>query len=136
MESENLYRKVFYAGCGWNFLVSIPMVFLVGSLPGMIDIDAPRYPIFIYFNLMTVFLFGCLQFTVARHLETARPYVKILAWSKILLVLVFLASVFFLAMPAALTEFLAPGMVVDLVFGLLFWRYLQFSAVKTKPVVS
>jgi hypothetical protein len=131
MESEKLYRRIFYAGCGWNVLVSVPMVFLVESLPDMLHIDAPRYPVFIYFNLMTVFLFGCLQFTVAQHLETARPYVKILAWSKILLVLVFLAAVFLLAMPEALAEFLAPGMAVDLVFGLLFWRYLRFSARKT-----
>lgn len=131
MESEQFYRRVLYAGSGWNFLVSIPIVFLVNSLPAMISIEAPRYPVFIYFNLMTVFLFGCVQFVAARHLDTARPFVKILALSKILTVVVFLYAVFFLAMPAPLTEFLAPGIVVDLIFGLLFLRYLQFSARKT-----
>lgn len=128
MESERFYRGVFYAGSGWNFLTSIPTMFLVGTLPAMIQIEAPRYPLFIYFNLMTMFMFGCVQFAVARHLSVARPFVKILVWSKMLTVLTFVAAIVFLAMPANLTRFLAPGMFADLVFGALFWRYLVFSA--------
>lgn len=128
MESEQFYRRVFYAGSGWNFLASIPTAFLVSTLPAAIQIEVPRYPIFIYFNLMTVCMFGCVQFAVARHLSAARPFVKILVWSKMLTVLIFVAAIVFLAMPTSLTGFLAPGMFVDLVFGALFWRYLVFSA--------
>ncbi len=128
MESERFYRGVFYAGGGWNFLMSIPMTFLVSSLPAMIQIDAPRYPIFVYFNLMTVCLFGCIQILVARNLSSSRSLVKILVWSKMLTVVVFVAGLFFLAMPPNLTNFLLPGMIIDLIFGVLFWRYLFFSS--------
>lgn len=127
METERFYRGVFYAGSVWNFLVSLPVMFLVPALPAMLKIDAPRHPIFIYFNLMTVFMFGCLQVVIARNLHTARPYVKILFWSKIFTVLVFVYGLIFLAMPSSLSGFLAPGMAVDFVFALLFWRYLIFS---------
>jgi hypothetical protein len=127
MESERLYRVVFYSGCGWNLLASIPTFFLVSLLPSLIEIADPRYPIFIYFNLMTVALFGCIQFTVARNLRVSRGFVKILAWSKILTFSIFVGSLFLLDMPGNLITFLAPGMVIDLLFGLLFWRYLTFS---------
>lgn len=127
MENERFYRGVFYAGCVWNFLVSLPVMLLVQALPSMLKIEPPRFPIFIYFNLMTVFMFGCVQFVIARNLQTARPYVKILFWSKIFTVLVFIAGLAFLTMPPSLSGFLAPGMVVDFLFALLFWRYLVFS---------
>lgn len=130
MENERFYRGVFYAGSGWNFLASIPTAFLIGTLPAAIQIEVPHYPIFIYFNLMTVFMFGCMQFAVARHLSVSRPFVKILVWSKMLAVLIFIAAIVFLVMPTNLTGFLAPGIFVDLVFGALFWRYLVFSANK------
>lgn len=131
MENERPYRKVFYAECGRNFLVTLPIVFLVGCLPTMIDTAALRYSVFIYFNLMTMVLLGCLQFTVACHLHTAKPSVKVPAWSTILLVLLFLATVVFLPMPVALREFVLPSMAIGLMVGLLFCRYLHLSAVKT-----
>lgn len=132
MESSLLYQRVFYAGAIWNWAASIPIFFLVQSLPGMLHIEDPRYPIFIYFNLMTVMLFGCVQFTVARNIATTRPFIKILVWSKILTVIVFVGALFLLSTPRGLVEFIGPGMAVDLVFGLLFWRYLWFS----KPTPS
>ena len=128
MESERLYRGIFYAGSAWNFLASVPTLFLVGSLPTIIGIDAPNYPIFVYFNLMTVSMYGLVQFAVARNLATARPYVKILVAAKLLTVLFFVFGVAFLKMPGELTGFLGPGIFLDLVFGILFWRYLAFSA--------
>jgi len=128
MESVRFYRWVFYAGGVWNFLASVPTLFLVGSLPEMIQIDAPLYPIFIYFNLMTMMMYGFIQFAVARHMDTARPFVKILVWAKMLTVAVFVACIFLLPTPRGLIDFLAPGIALDLVFGSLFWRYLAFSA--------
>ncbi|MEX1138107.1 MAG: hypothetical protein WEB33_11490 [Bacteroidota bacterium] len=128
MESERLYRYVFYSGGIWNFIASVPTMFLVNALPGFIGIDPPNHVIFIYFNLMTMFLFGCIQFIVARHLAESRPFIKILVWSKFLTVAVFLGALAFLPMAPGLTEFLIPGMILDLVFGLLFLRYLFFSA--------
>ena len=137
MESERFYRGVFYAGSAWNFVASVPTFFLVGSLPGMIEIDPPNFPIFIYFNLMTMFLFGCIQFTVGRNLPGARPFVKILIWSKILTVLIFIAGLILLSMPSGLISFLAPGIVLDLIFGLFFWRYLSIaSKLKTAAVTT
>lgn len=134
MESERMYRAVFYAGSGWNFLASIPTLFLVGSLPGLIDIEAPNYPIFVYFNLMTMSMYGCVQFVVARNLSTARPYIKILVWAKLLTVAFFLFGLLFLSMPQNLSGFLGPGIFLDLLFGLLFWRYLVFSSRATVAV--
>ncbi len=128
MESERFYRGVFYSGSLWNFVASVPTMFLVDALPDFIGIDPPNHSIFIYFNLMTMFLFGCIQFTVARHLSEARPFVKILLWSKFLTVAVFLGSLVLLPMAAGLIEFFIPGMVIDSVFGILFLRYLFFSA--------
>lgn len=127
MESERFYRGVFYSGSIWNFVASVPTMFLVNALPGLIGIDPPNHVIFIYFNLMTMFLFGCIQFTVARHLAESRPFVKILVWSKFLTVSVFLGALAFLPMAQGLTEFFTPGMVIDLVFGILFLRYLFYS---------
>ncbi len=133
MESERLYRGIFYAGSAWNFLASIPTLFLVGSLPSIIGIEAPNYPIFIYFNLMTMSMYGLVQFAVARNLGTSRPYIKILVAAKLLTVLFFVLGLLFLEMPSGLTGFLGPGIVLDLIFGILFWRYLAFSA---KPEVA
>ena len=131
MESERLYRGIFYGGGGWNLLASIPTAFLISTLPSMLQIEAPRYPVFIYFNLMTMVLFAFVHFTVARNLGTARPYVKILVWSKMLTVVVFVAGIIFMRMPAALIEFLAPAISIDLILGAIFWRYLVFSAKQT-----
>jgi hypothetical protein len=128
MESERFYRGVFYSGSIWNFVASIPTMFLVNALPGMIGIEPPNHVIFIYFNLMTMFLFGCIQFTVARHLAEARPYIRILVWSKFLTIAIFLGALAFLPMAQGLTEFFVPGMILDLLFGLLFLRYLFYSA--------
>jgi hypothetical protein len=127
MESQLFYKRVFYAGSAWNWFASIPTFFLVPMLPGLIHIEGPRYPIFIYFNLMTVMLFGCIQFTVARNLASTRPFVKILVWSKILTVIIFAGALVLIPMPSELVGFIGPGMFIDLVFGLLFWRYLKFS---------
>lgn len=135
MNNERFYRGVFYTGGAWNFLASIPTFFLVGSLPGIIGIEDPKYPIFIYFNLMTMFLFGLIHFTVVRHLATARPFVKILLWSKILTVLIFLGGILMLSMPSNLISFLAPGITLDLILGFLFWRYL-FVTGASKAVVT
>jgi hypothetical protein len=127
MESEQFYKRVFLAGSFWNWIVSIPLFALVWYLPTMIKITEPLYPIFIYFNLMTVAMFGCVQYTVSKNPPELRGFVKILAWSKILTFFIFVAAVAALNMPSELTQFLAGGMVVDLLFGLLFWRYLVFS---------
>jgi hypothetical protein len=124
MERERFYRAVYYAGSGWNFIASVPTFFLVSVLPAMLQIQEPLYPIFIYFNLMTMFLFGCIQFTVARNLLSSRPFVKILIWSKVLTVLIFVGGLLFLSIPRGLVEFLAPGIFLDLIFGILFWRSL------------
>ncbi|MEX2116657.1 MAG: hypothetical protein WEB37_07210 [Bacteroidota bacterium] len=128
MESERFYRGVFYSGSIWNFIASVPTMFLVNALPDLIGIEPPNHVIFIYFSLMTMFLFGCIQFTIARHLIEARPYIRILVWSKLLTVAIFIGALAFLPMASGLTEFLFPGMIIDLLFGLLFLRYLFYSA--------
>ncbi len=128
MENLRFYRIVFLVGFVWNLLVALPLFCLVWYLPTMLEIGEPHYPIFIYYNLMDVGLFGALQFYVARHLETSRGVVVILAWSKLFTVLIFLGGLLFLSMPAGLTGFFAPGMVIDAIFGLLFWRFLVYSS--------
>ncbi|HEX9615316.1 MAG TPA: hypothetical protein VGA55_07400 [Bacteroidota bacterium] len=120
MKTERFFRFIFYTGAAWNFLVSVPLVFLVPFLPSTIQIDPPRYPLFIYFNLMTVFLFAWIHLIVARSPLESRSLVTVLLWSKFLTVLVFAASLLFLPMPAGLVEFFLPGMIIDFIFGLLF----------------
>jgi hypothetical protein len=127
MESLRLYRGIFYFGAGWNFLASVPTFLLVSSLPSMLQIEPPLYPLFIYFNLMTVFLFGCLHIVVARSMSSSRSLVVVIAWSKFLTALIFVGGLVFLSMPQPLIEFLAPGMALDLLLGAAFWRYLIFS---------
>jgi hypothetical protein len=48
-------------------------------------------------------------------------------WSKLLTAGIFVGAIFLVPMPKELTGFLAPGMAIDLGFGLAFWRYLIFS---------
>jgi len=127
METERFYRIVLYVGAGWNFLVSVPTFFLVNSLPSMIDIEPPKYPIFIYFNLMTVFLFAWIHLLAARSPFESRPLMTILAWSKLLTVIIFAGALLFLSMPAGLIEFFLPGMIIDLILGLLFIRCIVIS---------
>ncbi len=128
METLRLYRVIFIVGFVWNLLVALPLFCLVWYLPTMLGIGEPHYPIFIYYNLMEIALFGVLQLYVARHLESSRGIVAILAWSKLFTVLIFVGGLFFLSMPAGLVSFFAPGMVIDAIFGLLFWRFTVFSA--------
>ena len=127
MESDKFYRFVFYAGSVWNFSVSIGMFALVGSLPSMLRIEPPHYPLFIYLNLMSVFFFGCFQWIVARNLFGHRSVVTLLMWAKFIMGGVFLYSLIFEAPPKELMGFLAPGIVVDFVFGLIFLRFLIYS---------
>jgi len=127
MENEKFYKTVFYVGSGWNFAMAISLFLLIDSLPEMINMDPPKHTLFIYFNLMSIFIFGCMQFTVARNLHENRSMVKILMWAKITMMVVYFYAVLFDAPVKELTSFLLPGMIIDLIFGLLFWRFLVFS---------
>jgi hypothetical protein len=131
MESDKLYKILFIAGAGWNFAMSIGVFALIGSLPAMVGIEAPRYPIFIYFNLMSVFFFGCIQWIIARDLHGHRSFVKMLVWAKLAMAAVLVYSILRDAPAKELVEFLAPGVVVDVLFGLVFWRFLVFSGRKS-----
>jgi hypothetical protein len=121
MERSQLHRRIFIAGGIWNLAMGIPIALLVPWLPGIVKIAPPLYPIFIYFNLMTVTMFGFVALTVARNLATMRPMMLILAWSKFLTAGVFVGAVLWLSMPRELTEFLAGGMAVDLGLGVAYW---------------
>ena len=130
MESDKLYKILFTIGSGWNFVMSVAVFFLVGSLPGIIGIEPPRYPIFIYFNLMSIFFFGCIQWIIARDLHGRRSFIKMLVWAKLAMAAVLFFSVLRDAPSKELVGFLAPGVVVDVIFGLIFWRFLVFSGRK------
>jgi hypothetical protein len=127
MESDKLYKTLFYVGCGWNFAVSVSLFVLVKSLPTIIGIEPPRYPIFIEFNLASIFLFGCMQWIIARNLYGHRSFVKLLVWAKMAMAAVPLYSMLVDAPAKELIGFLAPGVVLDVIFGLIFWRFLVFS---------
>jgi len=127
MESQKLYKILFFVGSGWNFVIAGSLLILTPWLHTIIGIEPPRYPIFIQFNLMSVFFFGCLQWMVARDLANQRGLVKILMGAKLTMTGIFVFSVLFQNPPQALVVFLLPGMIVDFAFGLLFWRYLIFT---------
>lgn len=127
MESDKLYKAAFYVGAGWNYAMSVGVFFFIGSLPSMIGIEPPLYPIFIYFNLMSVFFFGCMQWIIARDLRGHRSFVKMLVWAKLAMAAVLVYSILRDAPSKELIGFLAPGVVVDVLFGLVFWRFLVFS---------
>ena len=127
METDKLYRGLFYLGSGWNFALSATLFVLTGSLPSIIGIEPPRYPIFIYFNLTSVFFFGCMQWIIARDLHGHRSFVKMLMWAKLAMGMVFIYSMIHDTMAQQLIGFLAPGVGLDVLFGLSFWRFLIFS---------
>lgn len=122
MDRSLIHRRILLAGGIWNLAMGIPITLLVPWLPTLLKIEDPRYPIFIYFNLMTVTMFGFVALTMSRHLVAMRPLLPVLVWSKVLTFGVFIAAVLWLPMPGELTEFLAGGMVIDLILGLLYWR--------------
>jgi hypothetical protein len=130
METDKLYRVLFYVGSGWNFAIASTLFFLTGSLPSIIGIEPPRYPIFIHFNLTSIFFFGCIQWIIARDLHGHRSFVKLLVYAKLAMGLVLLYSILLEAPAKALTDFLAPGVALDVIFGLIFWRFLIFSRTK------
>lgn len=130
MESDKLYKILFTVGSAWNFAMSIGVFALVGSLPSIIGIEPPRYPIFIYFNLMSVFFFGCMQWIISRDLYSHRSFVKMLVWAKLAMAAVLVYSILHDAPAKELIGFLAPGVAVDVLFGLIFWRFLVFSGRK------
>ena len=130
METDKLYRVVFFVGSGWNFALAATLFVLTGSLPSIVGIEPPRYPIFIYYNLTSIFFFGCIQWIIARDLHGHRSLVKLLMWAKLTMGAVFLYSLLIDAPPKALIGFLAPGVALDLIFGLIFWRFLIFSRPK------
>ena len=130
METDKLYKALFFIGAGWNFLIATALFVLTGSLPSMIGIEPPRYPIFIQFNLTSIFFFGIMQVIIARDLHGHRSFVKMLMWAKLAMGLVLLYSILMDAPAKALVSFLAPGIVLDVIFGLLFWRFLVFSRAK------
>ena len=127
MENDKLYRGLFYFGSAWNFALTATLFILTGSLPSIIGIEPPRYPIFIYFNLTSIFFFGCMQWIIARDLYGHRSFVKMLMWAKLAMGLVFVYSMVHDPLAKQLIGFLAPGIGLDVVFGLCFWRFLVFS---------
>lgn len=122
MDRSLLHRRILLAGGIWNLAMGIPITLLVPFLPSLLLIEEPRYPVFIYFNLMTVTMFGFVALTMSRHLAAMRPLLPVLVWSKILTFGVFIATILLLPTPRELIEFLAGGMVIDLILGLLYWR--------------
>lgn len=134
MESDKLYRIVFYAGAAWNFAIATALFAMTGSLPTLLNIEPPRYPLFIHFNLMSIFFFGCMQWVIARNLHGHRSFVKVLMWAKLAMGAVFVYSILFDKPPVALVSFLAPGMVVDVLFGLIFWRFLVYSRARSQSL--
>jgi hypothetical protein len=132
MENDKLYKILFYIGSGWNFAVAISLFVLIGSLPTIVQIEPPKYNLFIYFNLMTIFIFGCMQWTVAKDLFKNRNMVVILMWAKFALIIIFVYALIFDTPVKELSVFLAPGMVIDLLFGLIFWRFLIYSRAQIK----
>jgi len=130
METEKLYKALFYIGGGWNFLIAASLFVLTSSLPSIIHIAPPRYPIFIHFNLISIFFFGIIQVIIARDLRGHRSFVKMLMWAKLTMGAVFLYSILVDAPAKELIGFLAPGIALDVLFGLLFWRFLVFSRTK------
>ena len=131
MESERNYRIMFYVGSAWNFIMSTSLLISTPTLHEQVGIPAPLYPMFIYFNIMSIFFFGCMQWMVARNLWNSRPLVKLLMWAKFGMGIVFVYSIFVSAPPRELVMFLLPGMSVDVLFGMLFWRFLAYSRGKT-----
>jgi hypothetical protein len=131
MESEKLYKILFYIGSVWNFAASVGMFLVIRSLPSIIGIAQPLYPMFIYFDLMSIFFFGCIQWIIARNLYGHLSFVKMLVWAKLAMGAVFIYSILLdTPPPKELTGFLAPGIVVDVIFGLIYWRFLVFSRKK------
>lgn len=127
MDSARFYRWVFFAGAAWNFLIAGMLAVLVRSLPTFLNIEAPRYPLFIHFNLMSIVLFGCMMWIIARDLNNHRSFVKLLVWAKLMMGGVFGISIILDSIPPQLISFLAPGIVVDIMFGVLFWRFLHIQ---------
>ena len=130
METDRLYRLLFYLGSAWNFAISTTLFVLTGSLPSIIGIEPPRYPIFIHFNLTSIFFFGCIQWIIARDLHGHRSFVKLLVWAKLAMGAVLLYSMLLGLSPKPLIGFLAPGVALDVILGLIFWRFLIFSRPK------
>ncbi len=130
METDKLYKALFYIGGGWNFFIATALLVLTGSLPSIIGIEPPRYPIFIQFNLTSIFFFGVIQIIIARHLHEHRNFVKMLMWAKLAMGAVLLYAIIVDAPPKELVSFLAPGIGLDVIFGLIFWRFLVFSRVR------
>lgn len=127
MESYKIYKALFFIGSGWNFAIAGSLFILTPWLHTIIGIEPPRYPVFIQFNLMSVFFFGCLQWMAARDLHGNRGVIKLLAWAKLAMGGIFVSSLFLHDPPKALVVFLLPGMILDVAFGLIFWRYVIFS---------
>ncbi|MBI4428500.1 MAG: hypothetical protein HY562_05220 [Ignavibacteriales bacterium] len=131
MESYKLYKALFFAGSGWNFAIAGSLFVLTPWLHTIIGVEPPRYPIFIQFNLMSIFFFGCLQWMVARDPLNLRSVARLLMWAKFTMVGIFVFSLLTQASPKALAVFLLPGIAIDGGFGLIFWRFLVFS--RSKP---
>ncbi|MCI0708030.1 MAG: hypothetical protein L0Y80_11170 [Ignavibacteriae bacterium] len=127
MESEKVYKVLFYAGSAWNFAIAGGLFVMTPTLHTLVGIAAPLYPMFIYFNLMSIFFFGCMQWSVAHNLWNSRVLVKLLMWGKFITVALFVYSILISAPPTELVMFLLPGMIIDGVFGLIFWRFLSYS---------
>lgn len=127
MESDKVYRIIFYLGAGCNFSAAVSVLLLMDSLPRIIGIEPPRYSILIYFNLMSIFFFGCMQWTIARNLRLNRSMVKILMWAKFAMAIVFLYAHIVDPPVKELALFLVPLVSMDFLFGLAFWRFLVYS---------
>ena len=127
METDQRYKVLFYVGCAWNFVIATTLFVLTGSLPAMIGIEAPRYPLFIHFNLISIYCFGFMQWIIARDPRGHRSFVKLLMWAKLSMGAAVLDSMVVDPPAWALIGFLAPGIVVDVLFGLMFWRFLVYA---------
>ena len=71
-----------------------------------------------------------MQWIISRDLYSHRSFVKMLVWAKLAMAAVLAYSILHDAPAKELVGFLAPGVAVDVLFGLIFWRFLVFSGRK------
>jgi len=120
MNASHFDQRMFFIGAVWNWVIT---VFLAVGYPyvfPLLDMSLPQYPLFLLLFAAVCFLLGVGYYWVSKDFAAHLGIVRIGAAAKIL---VFVGCTY-AAIDGQIHPLLASAGVVDLVFAILFIRFL------------
>jgi hypothetical protein len=122
---EGFYKKMFLVGAIWNVAGGVVIVWLTGWIFASARLSPPE-PWAYYYSWIALFVtFGIGYYLVYRDLYRNKNLVMLGIIGKLSFSVIFIAGM--ISEPGTIPWFFLIPVIGDLVFVVLFWRFLTFA---------